>query len=494
MTVHEGEIHGLLGENGAGKSTLMKMLLGLVLPDDGTILRNGERVRIDSPFTALNLGIGMVHQHFSLIEALTVWENVVLGERGTVDRDAACTDIERVGARYGLPIDPYAVVGTLSAGQRQRVELIKCLRRDPRLLILDEPTSVLTGAESAELFGVLRNSVAAEGRSVILISHKLGEIAAATDRVTVLRRGRVVYRGDTADTTMPELARQMVGRPVQLGSTLLGDPALAVHSLGAPALRPHPPTADAPPALTLAGVTVRDTDGTARLDELSLTVRAGEILGLYGVEGNGQAELGDVLSGLVDNVAGTIAVDGVAVDPTDPGALTDAKVGVIPEDRHRSGIVLDMSIAENLAMKDLRRWSRRGRLDRRRIRTHSESLVREFNIAAPGVDTPIRSLSGGNQQKVVLARELSAEPTVVIAAQPTHGLDVGAIEHMYTQLRAAAAGGVAILLISTEIDEILALSDRIAVLSSGRVSGVLTPDEATDERLGMMLGGAEVAA
>ncbi|WP_127781721.1 ABC transporter ATP-binding protein [Rhodococcus sp. X156] len=499
MTVGEAEIHGLLGENGAGKSTLMKILLGLVSPDDGAVYRSGKRVRIDSPYAALNLGIGMVHQHFSLIEALTVWENVVLGERGKVDRAAACADVEAVGARYGLPIDPLATVTELSAGQRQRVELIKCLRRDPQVLILDEPTSVLTSAESQELFAVLRNAVVAEKRSVILISHKLSEIAAATDRVTVLRRGRVVHRGLTADSSPAELARQMVGREVSLhhGGALgveldqieLVEPAASAQ-LGKSVTEPSEGTV---PALSLDGLTLRNAEGRLLLDSLSLTVQPGEIVGLYGVEGNGQSELGDVVSGLVPEVTGTLSVAGTPVDVSAPGAVAAAGIGVIPEDRHRSGVVLDMSIADNLVMKDLTAVSRRGWLNRKAIRERAEQLVAQFNIATPSVDAPIRSLSGGNQQKVVLARELSARPAVLVAAQATHGLDVGAIEDMYVRLREAADSGVAVLLVSTELEEVMALSDRVAVLSGGRIVGVLARSEATNERLGMLLGGEEAA-
>ncbi|MDO1485114.1 sugar ABC transporter ATP-binding protein [Rhodococcus rhodochrous] len=487
LTVHAAEIHGLLGENGAGKSTLMKILLGLVGPDDGAIFRSGKRVNIDSPYAAQGLGIGMVHQHFSLIDALTVWENVVLGERGQVDRARACADVEAVGARYGLPIDPLATVSELSAGQRQRVELVKCLRRDPQVLILDEPTSVLTSAESQELFTVLRNAVVAEKRSVILISHKLSEIAAATDRVTVLRRGRVVYRGITAETTPEQLARQMVGREVSLhhGGALGADP----DQLEVVSPAPVELVTDTVPTLRLSSITLRNSDGRALLDDLSLDVHAGEIVGLYGVEGNGQSELGDLLSGLRSDVSGQVTVDGRTVDLTAPGAMATAGVGVIPEDRHRSGVVLDLSIADNLVMKDLASVSRRGWLDRRTIRDRAAELVRQYNIATPSVDVPLRSLSGGNQQKVVLARELSARPAVLVAAQPTHGLDIGAIEDMYTRLREAADAGVAVLLVSTELEEVMALSDRVAVLSGGRITGVLARAEATSERLGMLLGG-----
>jgi ABC-type uncharacterized transport system ATPase subunit len=507
LTVERGEIHGLLGENGAGKSTLMKVLLGLVQRDAGVIERDGGQVSIESPQEAAALGLGMVHQHFSLIEPLTVWENIVLGERGRVDRDAACTDVEQVGARYGLPIDPLRTIESLSAGERQRVEIIKCLRRDPQVLVLDEPTSVLTIAESAELFEVLRHVVQAEQRGVILISHKLAEITAATDVVSVLRKGHLVFHQRTSATDAPELARQMVGREVSLhaegaaiGLVVTDDPSQYVS----PALAPgeHAPTpldeepllpadlpADVQPALSLEAVSVRGVDGRVLLDDLSLSVAPGEIVGLYGVEGNGQAELGDLLSGLLTPDSGRIVVGDAEVSPDVPGALHAVGVGVVPEDRHRSGVVLDMSVLENLVMTDLGRVSGRWLLRQQQARELAKDLVERFAISTPSLDTPLRNLSGGNQQRVVLARELSAEPVVLVAAQPTHGLDVGAIEDMYGRLRDAARSGVAVLLISTELEEVMALSTRIAVISDGRITGVLRTEQATPQRLGMLVGG-----
>ncbi|WBB95514.1 MULTISPECIES: ABC transporter ATP-binding protein [unclassified Solwaraspora] len=494
LAVRPGEIHGLLGENGAGKSTLMKILLGLVHRDAGSILRDGEPVEIDTPQRAADLGLGMVHQHFSLIDPLTVWENVIMGDSGRVDKGAACAQVEQVAQRYGLPIDPMARVDRLSAGERQRVELIKCLRRDPSVLILDEPTSVLTQAESAELFTVLRRVVQAENRAVILISHKLAEIIAATDRVTVLRRGAVVFHGPTAQTTPQLLARQMVGREVSLRAESAALGMLPVDRSGDQPAGDQPsasgqPAAGSPPALRLRDVTV--LLGELRiLDALNLDVAPGEIVGLYGVEGNGQATLGDLLSGLLVPDSGTVEIGGEPVDLDRAGALHTAGLGIVPEDRHRSGVVLDMTIAENLVMKSLAGVSGAGGvLSRRRIQQIARQRMTEFNIIAPSPDTPVRSLSGGNQQRVVLARELSAGPRVLIAAQPTHGLDVGAIEDMYVRLRQAAAEGVAVLLISTELEEVMALSDRVAVISSGRIVGVLDPAEATAERLGMLVGG-----
>ncbi|MER5627502.1 ABC transporter ATP-binding protein [Streptosporangium sp. NPDC002544] len=487
LAVHQGEIHGLLGENGAGKSTLMKILLGLVQRDAGTILHHDGPVDIGSPQEAVALGIGMVHQHFSLINPLTVWENVILGDTGKIDKAAACDQVRDVSQRYGLPIDPLARVERLSAGERQRVELIKCLRRDPSVLILDEPTSVLTQAESAELFGVLRHVVRSENRAVILISHKLAEIAAATDRVTVLRKGRVVFQSATAETGPQELARQMVGREVSLGSEAAALGLLPVDT---------PRTGESGAgkaessvaALRLRGLTVT-VDGVRVLSDLDLDVAPGEIVGLYGVEGNGQSNLGDVLSGLVVPDAGSVEISGRQVDLNRPGALHAAGLGIVPEDRHASGVVLDMSVAENLVMKSLNAVSGRAFVSRRKTHEVARRLAAEFNIVTPSMDTPVRSLSGGNQQRVVLARELSAGPLVLVAAQPTHGLDVGAIEDMYRRLRDVASGGVAVLLISTELEEVMALSSRIAVISSGKITGVLSTGEATAERLGMLVGG-----
>ncbi|MFI7015784.1 ABC transporter ATP-binding protein [Streptomyces sp. NPDC050164] len=485
LMVDAGEIHGLLGENGAGKSSLMKVLLGLVRRDSGTVLVRGEQVALDSPQEAAELGIGMVHQHFSLINRLTVWENVALGDTGKVNKQAICADITEVSARYGLPIDPEARVDALSAGQRQRVEVIKCLRRDPQILILDEPTSVLTQAESEELFAVLRRVVQEEGRAVILISHKLAEITQATDRVTVLRKGRVTHRTVTAETTASELAKQMVGREVSLGeeAAALGMLPVQTTHTGKGETRDRQPA-----VLRLDGLTVEE-GGVKLLDGVDLTVGAGEIVALYGVEGNGQATLGDVLSGLVAPTAGTIEVAGQSVEATRPGALTKAGLGIVPEDRHHSGVVLDMSIAENLAMKSLPKVSGRFLVRRAAMLAEARRLADEFDIVTPSLDLPVRSLSGGNQQRVVLARELSGGTRVLVAAQPTHGLDVGAIESMYSRLRKAAADGVGVLLISTEFEEVMALATWMAVISSGRITGRLPVSEATPERLGMLVGG-----
>ncbi|MBA2951228.1 ABC transporter ATP-binding protein [Streptomyces himalayensis] len=485
LTVDAGEIHGLLGENGAGKSSLMKVLLGLIRRDAGTVLVRGEQVALDSPQEAAELGIGMVHQHFSLISGLTVWENVALGDTGAVNKQAVCAEIAEVAARYGLPVDPEARVDALAAGERQRVEVVKCLRRNPQILILDEPTSVLTQAESQELFAVLGRVVQEEGRAVILISHKLAEIVQATDRVTVLRKGSVAFRAVTAETTAPELARQMVGRDVSLHDEAAALGMLPVRKTRTAERGAHDRQ---PPVLRLAGLTV-EKGGVKVLEGVDLTVGAGEICALYGVEGSGQAVLGEVLAGLLAPTAGTVEVAGRRVDMSRPGALGKAGLGIVPEDRHQSGVVLDMSVTENLTMKSLDRLSGRFLLRRRAMHSEARRLADEFNIVAPSLDAPVRSLSGGNQQRVVLARELSGHTSVLVAAQPTHGLDVGAIEDMYARLRQAAADGVGVLLISTELEEVMALATWIAVISSGRITGALPVSDATPERLGMLVGG-----
>jgi len=382
-------------------------------------------------------------------------------------------------------------VSRLTAGQRQRVEIIKCLRREPHIIVFDEPTSVLTPAESEQLFSVLRTVVVDEGRAVALVSHKLDEILHATDEVTIMRGGRVVDRLLTADATASSLAQSMVGRPVSLRSEAA---ALGLIETAAKIAQDDPTvdTAEEKHAWTVLDVrdaSLNDADGRVLLDHLSISVRAGEIVGLAGVEGNGQRALADVLSSLVELDSGTVLVAGAEVPTSKPGALSEAGVGVIPEDRHDSGCVLDLSVAENLVLADLGGVSRRGMLDRRAIEDRAKDLMHAFEIQAASPHAPMRSLSGGNQQRVVLARELSAQPRVLIAAQPTRGLDVGAIEYMSARLRQAADDGVGVLLISTELEEVLTLSDRICVIHKGRIVGEMAQHETDIERLGLLMGG-----
>ncbi|MCF8528249.1 MAG: ABC transporter ATP-binding protein [Candidatus Nanopelagicales bacterium] len=498
LTVHRGEIHGLLGQNGAGKSTLVKILIGLAQRDAGEILLEGRTVDISDPLAAADLGIAMVHQHFSLVEELTVWENVTLGEAGRPDARRTRDLVRDIGLRYGLDVDPDARVEDLSTGERQRVEIIKCLRRDPSLLILDEPTSVLTLAESRELFTVLRHVAQGEGKTVILISHKLDEILSATDHVTIMRSGRIVAQRATAATDERELAREMVGRELSkwVAASALGDSdALIDPSLSTdPAmLSPVEPIHEDefPVRLRIHEARV-SRDGRPLLQGLSLDLRAGEILGLAGVEGNGQQVLGDLLSSLVELDSGTVEMDGVALATGRPGVMHMAGIGVIPEDRHASGCVLDMSVAENLVMSTVESVARRGFVSRKAIRANAERLIEQFEIATPSPDTPMRQLSGGNQQKVVLARELSLNPRVLVAAYPTRGLDVGAIEYMTERLHDAAASGIAVLLISTELEEILTLSHHIAVIHRGSIVGQMRRVDVDAERLGLMMGGQVV--
>ena len=497
LSVSRGEIHGLLGQNGAGKSTLVKILIGLAQRDAGEILLDGRSVEIPDPLAASTLGIAMVHQHFSLVNELSVWENVTLGEVGRPDAQRTRELVRSIGARYGLDVDPDARVEDLSTGERQRVEIIKCLRRDPSLLILDEPTSVLTLAESRELFTVLRRVAQDEGKTVILISHKLDEILTATDHVTIMRSGRVVAQRVTAETDERELAREMVGRELSkwVAASALGDlDALVDPSLSsAPAmLAPVEPIhEDEFPFRLRITDAYASRDGRPLLQGLSLDLRAGEILGLAGVEGNGQQALGDLLSSLIELDSGTVEMDDVVLPTGKPGAMHRAGIGVIPEDRHQSGCVLDMTVAENLVMSTVGSVARRGFVSRKAIRANAERLIEQFEISTPSPDTPMRQLSGGNQQKVVLARELSLNPKVLVAAYPTRGLDVGAIEYMTAHMQDAANSGIAVLLISTELEEILTLSHHIAVIHRGAIVGQMRRVDVDAERLGLMMGGQE---
>ena len=502
LALQRGQIHGLLGENGAGKSTLMKILVGLVLPDAGAISIDGTVQSIHDPLTASALGIGMVHQHFSLVDALTVWENVTLGDSGRLDPNATRTRIGEIAEQYGLVIDPDKRVGDLTAGLRQRVEIIKCLRRDPSIVIFDEPTSVLTPEESEQLFESLRYVVAAESRTVVLVSHKLDEVLHATDDITIMRQGKVVDQRRSADANAPTLARAMVGREVSLRSeraalgihlldetdldetetdeTANSDAREAAHDIG--------PTAQ--PVLRIDKAVAHDAGGVVALDEFTLEMYPGEIVGVAGVEGNGQRELGDVLSSLLTLSSGTVTVDGTPVPTGKSGAMAKAGIGAIPEDRHDSGLVLDMTVAENLVLVDQSHAATRGLFDQKRLNAFALEMIGQFNIACSGPNAPMWSVSGGNQQRVVLARELAQEPKILVAAQPTRGLDVGAIEYMSHRLEAAAATGVAVLLISRELEEILELSHRIIVMHSGRIVGEMPRAQANFETLGLLMGGA----
>jgi len=486
LTLRYGHIHGILGENGAGKSTLMKMLIGLVLPDAGEIRLHGSKVTIGDPIEAARLGVGMVHQHFSLVEPLTVWENVALGDSGKLDPAKTRRRVAEISEQYGLQIDPDDRVSDLTAGMRQRVEIIKCLRRDPQILVFDEPTSVLSPAESQFLFAALRRVVDDEGKAVALVSHKLAEVIAASDEITIMRDGKVVEHRPTAGSEAVSLARAMVGRDVALRRE---------HAAFGVLDESAPPTSASTAELgrmilTVSNASVRGRDGRVLLDSLDLEVRAGEIVGVAGVEGNGQRCLSDLLASLVTLDEGHVAVDGRRVPSGEAGAMAEAGIAVIPEDRHDSGCVLEFNVAENIFIADPERVSTYGVMNRSVMDQEVSKLIEQFGIMCTGPRAPMWSLSGGNQQRVVLARELSHDPVVLVAAQPTRGLDVGAIEYMSSQLRAVAETGVAVLLISTELEEILDLADRIVVMLNGRIVGEMQRAEVDLAELGLMMSGA----
>ena len=476
LEIRAGEVHALLGENGAGKSTLSNVLTGLYRPDAGELRLFGELVELASPREAIEAGIGMVHQHFRLVPSFTVAENLVLGERRPFRRREAEQRVRELGERYGLPVDPAAKVWQLSVGEQQRVEILKALDREARVLILDEPTAVLTPQEAEGLFQVLR-AMAAEGRSVLFISHKLDEVLAVSDRVTVLRDGRNAGTVDTADTDSRGLARLMVGREVVLGT---------------PRAPRHRALDDRPPALELTGVSADDHRGGAALQDVTLAVAAGEVVGVCGVAGNGQRELAEVVAGLRRPSAGTVAVGGRVLRRSDPRAARAAGVAHVPEDRLHTGVSPSRSVEENLVLGAHRRapFATGPFLRRSRIRQRAEELIERFAVRTPAPTTPVRLLSGGNVQKVLLARELSSDPTLLVAASPTRGLDVGAIEFVREAVLKAAADGVGVLLISEDLDEVLDLSDRIAVMYEGHITAVVDRADADVTELGLLMGGS----
>ena len=473
-----GEIHALLGENGAGKSTLMNVLYGLLQPDDGEIVIDDTVRRIDSPGAAIAAGIGMVHQHFMLIDVFTVAENVMLGDErvrsgmlGWLDRRHAYADVKRVSEQYGLQVNPDALIEELPVGVQQRVEIIKALRRDADLLILDEPTAVLTPGETEELLEVMR-SLAEAGKSIVFITHKLKEVQRIADRVTVVRRGKVV--GTTRpDASEDELASMMVGRAVDL--MVDKDPA----------------SGDGATVLEVRGLTVIDERGHTAVDGIDLEVRSGEILAIAGVQGNGQTELAEALLGLTPIAAGTITVEGRDISRASTRNRLDHGIGYVPEDRAHDGFVGSFSVAENLVLDLFRKppFGRGVALDIDEIGKNATARVDEFDIRTQSADLPVSSLSGGNQQKVVLARELSRPLKVLVASQPTRGVDVGSIEFMHKRIVSERDQGTAVLIVSTELDEIAALADRIAVMYRGRIVGVVPPDTPRDA-LGLMMAGA----
>ena len=493
LDLGRGEVLGLLGENGAGKSTLMKILFGLYTADAGEIVVDGEPVRITSPRDAVDLGIGMVHQHFVLVGPLSVAENVVLGAEpggaGLFDRATAESRVAELADRYGLVVDPGARVADLSVGVQQRVEILKALYRQARILIMDEPTAVLTPQESHALFNVLRELVD-QGLSVILITHKLGELKQAADRITVIRDGRVIATVPAEGTSEAELARLMVGREVKLAGAQAA--ALGASTVGADDLRARrPPTGQV--RLEARGLVVAGVGGNEAVKGVDLDVRGGEILAVAGVDGNGQVELAEALAGTRPSRAGSVVLDDLDVSRMGANDRQERGLAYIPEDRSTKGLVKDFTVAENMAVKtyDEAPFSRAGWLHPRAIRGFATRLVHAFDVRPADPDAVAGSLSGGNQQKAVVARELSGEPGVIIAAQPTRGVDVGAIEFIHARLLAERDRGVAVLLLSLELDEIRALADRILVMYEGRFVGELDAAEATDEQLGLLIAGRE---
>jgi len=479
LTVRQGEVHAICGENGAGKSTLMKILYGLYQPDEGTISVRGQEVKIAGPSKAVSLGIGMVHQHFMLIPRLTVTENIILGQeprRGpALKLEDGIARVAELCKQYGFSLNPRAAVGELSVGEQQRVEILKVLYRGAEILILDEPTAVLVPQEVRELFVNLAN-LRREGKTIIFISHKLDEVLAIADRVTVIRRGKVVGTVDAAATTKAQLAEMMVGRPVLL-------------NLDRVEVRPGEPL------LEINDLTV-DTSGRAALKNVSFSVRAGEIYGIAGVEGNGQSELVEAIIGLRAMKGGDVRIDGRSIRGLTIKAIRDLGVGLIPEDRHKHGLVLPMSVAENsiLGFQREKRFRRGGGLDYRGIEDFTAGLVRQFDIRLAGTDVPAHALSGGNQQKVILAREFSRSPKVLVAAQPTRGLDIGASEFVRNQILAAKRAGQAVLLVSADLEEVMSLSDRIGVIYNGEIVAELAGRAATAEELGLYMTGSRRAA
>jgi len=474
LAVEAGEIHAVMGENGAGKSTLMGVLYGLVQPDEGEIAIDGRKLPFRSPIDAIAAGLGMVHQAFKLFDSLTVWENVVYRaepRRGPfIDRAAARRTVAELARRHGLPIDPDARVGTLPVGVKQRIEILKALYRDAHILILDEPTAVLTPGERDGLFRVMRG-LAADGRTILFVTHKIHEVMAVTDRITVLRDGRVADRMVTAETDPQAIIRAMTGRNV----TLKVDKA---------------PAEPGRPLLEVGGL-VLAAPGKPAVDGVSFAVRAGEIVGIAGVAGNGQTELIEIVAGLRAADAGTIRVDGRDVTAAGVAGRRAAGVAYVPEDRAHTGTALRASATDNLSMGFHRRppLSRRGVLDRAAMRDRARGLIARFGIRIPGEGTAVGTLSGGNLQKVVVARELDHQAPVLIAEQPTRGVDVGAIEFIHGQLVAERDRGRAVLLVSAELGEILALSDRVLVMYEGRVIAEVAGVEATETSLGLLMAG-----
>jgi len=478
--VTPGTIHAIVGENGAGKSTAMRIAYGFYNADSGEILINGQVHQIRTPHDAIHLGIGMVHQHFMLVEPMTVAENIVLGAEpgnaASLDLRKAAEEIRKVSDEFKLSVDPNAVIETLSVGQQQRVELLKALYRHAQLLILDEPTAVLTPQEVEEFFAILRG-MRAQGKTIVIITHKLSEVLAISDEVTVMRDGQVVGNVKTEETNAAELARMMVGREVLL--------------------RVEKPDAKAGAAvLSLRGLSVLGRDRSKRLDGISFEVRAGEIVGIAGVEGNGQTELIEVLAGLIpgSSVSGSISFQGRNITRLNARARKELGIAHVPEDRHRRGLLLDFSLAENTILGVHYRKPAVGAgnfmLNQKGIQQRAAQVIRDFDVRPPNAALPARALSGGNQQKLIIGREFELPPKLLLVSQPTRGVDIGAIEFIHRKIVAMRDAGCAVLLVSAELEEVTGLSDRLLVIHNGKIAGEVDPKITTNEEIGLMMTGA----
>lgn len=477
LQVKKGEIHALLGENGAGKSTLMNVLFGLYQPEKGEIRARGKVVNISNPNIANDLGIGMVHQHFMLIDTFTVTENIILGKetvsKGKIDLKKAEREVQEISERYGLAVDPKAKIANISVGMQQRVEILKTLYRGAEILIFDEPTAVLTPQEIAELIGIFRKLIQ-EGKSIILITHKLKEIMEVCDRVTVIRKGEGIGTYNVKDTNPNELANLMVGREVSFKTEKKA---------------PNPKET----VLKISDLTVKDSRGVHVVNSLNLDVKAGEIVGIAGVDGNGQSELIEAITGLMKKNSGNITLNGKEISVLSPRKITESGIGHIPQDRHKHGLVLDFSIGQNMALQTYYKtpFSKYGFLNQGEIEKKASKLIEEFDVRTPSIHTPARALSGGNQQKAIIGREVDRDPDLLIAAQPTRGLDVGAIEFIHRRLIEQRDKGKAVLLISFELDEILNVSDRIAVIFDGEIIATVDPKTTTEQELGLLMAGSK---
>ena len=478
LHLRKGEIHALLGENGAGKSTLMNMLAGLLEPTSGEIAVNGQVVNLDSPSKAASLGIGMVHQHFMLVEAFTVAENIILGseltKNGVLDIAGASKEIKALSERYGLAVDPSAKVADISVGAQQRVEILKTLYRGADILIFDEPTAVLTPSEIDELMAIMKNLVK-EGKSIILITHKLDEIRAVSDRVTVIRRGKSIETVEIAGATNADLAEMMVGRSVSFKTEKQASKPKEV-------------------VLSIKDLVVNENRGVPAVKNLSLDVRAGEIVGSAGIDGNGQSELIQAITGLRKVESGSIELKGDSIVGLHPRQITELSVGHVPEDRHRDGLILEMMISENIALQTYYKepHSKNGILNYSNITSYAKKLMEEFDVRAASELVPAAALSGGNQQKAIIAREIDRDPDLLIVSQPTRGLDVGAIEYIHKRLIEERDNGKAVLVVSFELDEILNVSDRIAVIHDGKIQGIVSPETTNKQELGVLMAGGNL--